>query len=70
MPKHTIFILDDEQNILNSLGRLLRDESRQIETASGVQEALNKLKTIDGADLIISDNRLPDGTGVDFLLKA
>jgi len=70
MPKHTIFILDDEQNILNSLSRLLRDESRQIETASGVQEALNKLKTIDGVDLIISDNRLPDGTGVDFLLKA
>lgn len=70
MAKHTIFILDDEQNILSSLSRLLRGEDREINTAENVSQAMDKLKSLGGADLIISDNRLPDGTGVDFLTKA
>lgn len=69
MAKHTIFILDDELNILNSLSRLLRTDDRQIHTAENLHQALEKLKSIGGVDLVISDNRLPDGTGVDFLVK-
>lgn len=70
MPKHKILIVDDEANILNSLARLLHDQDCEIYTAGTVKEALEKLKSIDGVDLIISDNRLPDITGVEFLIKA
>ena len=69
MDKHTILVVDDEQNILNSLSRLLRTDDREIYTAGCVQEALEKLKSIGGTDLVISDNRMPDGTGIDFLVK-
>ncbi|MDD5729560.1 MAG: response regulator [Candidatus Omnitrophica bacterium] len=69
MVKHTIFVLDDEQNILNSLSRLLRTDDREIHTAENIQQALEKLKGVGGVDLVISDNRLPDGQGVDFLVK-
>ena len=71
MHKHNILILDDEENILSSLSRLLRTEDRQIHTVGNIQDALEKLKAlgVGGVDLIISDNRLPDGQGVDFLVK-
>ncbi len=69
MAKHTILIVDDEQNILSSLSRVLRTEDRQVHTAGCVQEGIEKLKALGGIDLVISDNRMPDGTGVDFLVK-
>lgn len=71
MPKHKVLIVDDEANILNTLARLLHSQDCEIYTAGTVKEALEKLKSIDdGVDLIISDNRLPDISGVDFLIKA
>ena len=69
MAKHTILLVDDERNILNVLSRLLRGEDRQIFTAETTAQAWDKLKEIGGADLIISDNRLPDISGIDFLVK-
>jgi two-component system probable response regulator PhcQ len=67
--KHTILLVDDEKNILNSIERLLRSDDREIVTAENSREALDKLKSIGGADLVISDNRLPDFSGIDFLIK-
>ncbi|MFH1398066.1 MAG: response regulator [Candidatus Omnitrophota bacterium] len=69
MDKHTILLVDDEKNILNSISRLLQDDSREIITAENSREALEKLKSIGGVDLVISDNRLPDFSGIDFLIK-
>lgn len=69
MPKHTILIVDDEKNILNSMSRLLSCDALEIFVAENATEGLEKLKSIGGADLIISDNRLPDFTGIDFLVK-
>ncbi|MBU0549156.1 MAG: response regulator [Candidatus Omnitrophica bacterium] len=69
MAKHSIFILDDEENIINALTRLLRGPEREIFTAGTAGEAWARLKEIGGADLIISDNRLPDISGIDFLVK-
>lgn len=69
MTKHTILLLDDEPNILNALSRLLRSNDRQIFTAGTAAEAWEKLKRIEGADLVISDNRLPDISGIEFLVK-
>lgn len=69
MDKHTILLVDDEKNILNSMARLLRSDDREIVTAENSREALGKLKSIGGTDLVISDNRLPDFSGIDFLIK-
>lgn len=67
--KHTILIVDDEKNILSAMSRLLRTDDREIVTAENSHEGLEKLKAIGGADLVISDNRLPDFSGIDFLIK-
>jgi two-component system probable response regulator PhcQ len=69
MAKHVILIVDDEPNILAMLNRLLRTEDREIILAENVTDGLEKLKGRGGVDLVISDNRLPDITGVDFLVK-
>jgi DNA-binding NtrC family response regulator len=69
MPKHTILIVDDEPNIINALQRLLRQEERQILTAETATQAWERLKQAGGVDLIISDNRLSDISGIDFLTK-
>lgn len=69
MPKHFILLVDDEPNILNALARLLRADERDIITAQGAAEALEKLKSHSGVDLVISDNKLPGVSGTDFLVK-
>lgn len=69
MPKHYILLVDDEQNILSALSRLLRADDREIITAGDTQEGLKKLKDNNGADLVISDNKLPNISGLDFLVK-
>ncbi|MBU0503801.1 MAG: response regulator [Candidatus Omnitrophota bacterium] len=69
MDKHTILLVDDEKNILSSISRLLHSDDREIITAENSREALDKLKSIGPVDLVISDNRLPDFSGIDFLIK-
>ena len=68
-PKHTILLVDDERNVLNALIRLLRDEDREIYTAETASQAWERLKELGGVNLVISDNRLPDISGIDFLVK-
>lgn len=67
--KHSILIVDDEPYILSSLVRVLEAEDRQILTASSAEEATELLKDKGAAQIIISDNRLPQATGIDFLIK-
>jgi DNA-binding NtrC family response regulator len=68
MRKHVVLIVDDEEHILAALSRVLRAEDREIILAANVLEGLEKMKSA-GADLVISDNKLPDGSGIDFLVK-
>lgn len=69
MVKHTILLVDDERNILNALERLLRSEERRIFIAETATQGWERLKETEGVDLVISDNRLPDVSGIDFLVK-
>lgn len=62
-----ILFVDDEENILRSLKRLFMDEDCEVFTASSGTEALNILKKTDEMGVIISDQRMPGMTGVDFL---
>tara|TARA_B100000315_G_C14519205_1_gene560680 strand:+ start:242 stop:1075 length:834 start_codon:yes stop_codon:yes gene_type:complete len=66
MEKPTILLVDDEPNILSSLKRLLRRENWNILTANSGKEGLEILKKNEVA-LIISDQRMPEMTGVEFL---
>ena len=66
MKKHTILIVDDEEMILNSICRVLRNENYRILTANNGQKALSLLKDYD-VHLVVSDQRMPGMNGIDFL---
>lgn len=65
---YTILCLDDEQNILNSLRRLLRKEGYKLLLASNGEEAF-KLLAENEVHLVISDQRMPEMNGTEFLAK-
>ncbi len=62
----TLLLVDDEPNILSALRRLLRGTGYQILTAGSGPEGLDVLAT-QHVDVIVSDQRMPGMTGVDFL---
>jgi DNA-binding response OmpR family regulator len=63
-----ILIIDDNQEILFGLKKLLDEASFTTYTASDLKEAQDALHQNE-YDLIILDWMLPDGSGVDFLAK-
>jgi len=63
----TVLLVDDEQNILITLKRLLEDEGIYIETALSGEEGLEKLKELEQVGLIISDQRMYGMNGAEFL---
>ena len=68
MPEHTLLIVDDEPNVLKSLKRLLIDTDYKIITAESGEEGLKAFeKHI--IKIVISDYRMPEMNGVDFLSK-
>lgn len=64
--KKTLLLVDDETNILMSLKRLLRRDGYEIITANSGQEGLAILENRN-IDVIVSDQRMPNMTGVEFL---
>lgn len=65
----TLLLVDDEENILASLKRLFRPQGYKIILANSGQEGLDRLKEAP-VDVIISDQRMPNMTGVEFLRQA
>lgn len=65
----TLLLVDDEENIVASLRRLLRRDGYHLITASSAAEGLLRLAEHD-VDVIISDQRMPGMTGVEFLRRA
>jgi DNA-binding NtrC family response regulator len=65
----TVLIVDDERNILLTLSRALTLEGYAAETASGGQEALEKLKSTP-IDVVVMDVKMPDMDGLAVLEKA
>lgn len=63
--EHTILCVDDESDNVDALERLFRKKYRVLKATSGKQ-ALKLMKT-EPISLIISDQRMPEMTGVDFL---
>ena len=65
---NTLLLVDDEENILASLRRLLRRDGYRILTAGGGAEGLEVIANNE-VDVIVSDQRMPNMTGTEFLRK-
>jgi len=63
---HSVLFVDDEVNILKALQRLLRSEPFEVLTASHAAEALELIDQRQ-PQVIVSDQRMPEMSGVDFL---
>ncbi len=64
--QHTVLFVDDEPNILKALQRLLRHEPMRVLTATRPQEAIDLLHKTE-AQVVVTDQRMPDMSGVQFL---
>lgn len=65
-----ILLVDDEPNILMALRRLLMDEDFGVLTAESGRVALDLLRETPDVGVIVSDQRMPGMTGVEFLEQA
>jgi DNA-binding NtrC family response regulator len=62
----SILLADDEEKILKTLGRALRDDGHEVITASNAREA-SRLLAERSFDLLIIDFLMPDRTGLDVI---
>ena len=66
----TVLFVDDEENILRSLERLLIDEEFTVITANSGEAGLNALAAAQQVAVIVSDQRMPGMGGAEFLGKS
>ncbi|MBU1426651.1 MAG: response regulator [Gammaproteobacteria bacterium] len=67
-PSAALLFVDDEVNVLSSLKRLFRPFGYRIFTAEGGKQAL-EIMAHESIDLVISDMRMPEMNGAEFLQK-
>lgn len=65
-PDQTLLLLDDEENVLRSLVRLFRRDGYRILAAGNVRDAFDLL-AINDVQVILSDQRMSDMSGTEFL---
>ena len=65
-PQKTLLFVDDEQEILNILVDLFSDQGYDLKTATGAEQARDIINE-QPVDFILSDLKLPDGSGKEFL---
>lgn len=64
--KPRILLVDDEPNVLSSLGRQLRN-TYEVHTASDPEQALIELAPKKPYSVVVSDYRMPQMNGIEFL---
>jgi len=64
-----LLLVDDEENIVSALRRALRRDGYHVITANSGMEGLQRLSEHQ-VSVIVSDQRMPGMTGVDFLRRA
>jgi CheY-like chemotaxis protein len=67
-PMQTLLLLDDEENILRALARVLRRDGYKIFMATRAQDAFELLAKHD-VQVILSDQRMPEMSGTEFLSR-
>ncbi|MCP4745435.1 MAG: response regulator [Desulfobacteraceae bacterium] len=68
MHHRNVLVVDDEEMILKSIRRILRNEQFKLYTALSADQALTLLEARE-VDLVISDHNMPGMKGVEFLKK-
>ena len=67
--KERILLVDDDQNLLDSLSRQLR-RNFEVETALSASQGLTALKENPGFSVVVADLNMPGMDGIDFLIEA
>lgn len=67
--QRTLLLVDDEDHILSALKRLFRRDGYRVLTAGSGAQGLEVLSA-NAVDVIVSDQRMPGMTGVEFLRRA
>jgi DNA-binding NtrC family response regulator len=67
--KPSVLVVDDESGILDTLRILLRNEGFEVATAQGGKAGLEQIRT-GNHDIILSDVRMPQVSGLDILAAA
>ncbi len=67
--QRTLLLVDDEENIVAALRRLLRAEGWKVLSATSAEQALHQLARHE-VDVVLSDQRMPGMTGVELLRRA
>ena len=70
MENYSILVADDQQIQRETLAELLEQSGYQVSTAASVGEAIAALDSGTLPDLILSDFKMPDGTGLDVAAKS
>jgi two-component system, OmpR family, response regulator len=65
-PKKKILIVEDEGDFCLLLNIILDGKDIELEHVNNLQRAMDYLENVT-PDIIILDNRLPDGMGMDFI---
>ncbi len=65
-PREVVLLVDDEENILRSLGRELMDMPYSLLTATSADKALDIMRTTTVA-VVISDQRMTGASGTELL---
>src|SRR6266545_2729669 len=67
--KPSVLVVDDESGILDTLRILLRNEGFEVTTAQGGKAGLEQIRS-GNHDIILSDVRMPQVSGLDILQAA
>ncbi|MEK6596691.1 MAG: sigma-54 dependent transcriptional regulator, partial [Gemmatimonadota bacterium] len=65
----SVLVVDDESSILDTLRILLRKEGYEVTTAQGGKAGLEQIRS-GNHDIVLTDVRMPQVTGLDILLAA
>lgn len=68
VPKKTVLIIDDEEELCMLMELVLEREHFVAESIHGLGHALDVIQKMK-PDYIFLDNHLPDGKGIDFIKK-
>jgi len=68
MDQKKILIVEDEEMVAKTLSHMLREQKAEMLTAGTIKEA-DKVLDKGPVDLIILDRLLPDGDGVELLMR-
>lgn len=67
--KGNILVVDDEQVVLTSCERVLRPVGYEVDTVNSPVEALRRLENGKAYDLIITDIKMPEMDGIEFMRR-